>query len=168
MANSKKGEFPLKDYKKDTVVASGGAGRIVYKYVRQSEKENLPIDVAVKECILNKFSRKEVEILQIVSENPHENIIEYLGSEVNTSENSTKLVFELCDANLLTHMKENRENLDERSLINFSCQITNGINHLHNLHIAHRDIKPENVLVKNTSNGIVLKVVNDQTFFSFF
>jgi serine/threonine-protein kinase/endoribonuclease IRE1 len=49
----------------------------------------------------------------------------------------------------------------ERDLPGVLYQITNGINHLHNLRIVHRDLKPHNILVNMGKDGRPRLLVSD-------
>ena len=94
----------------------------------------------------------------MVAQNGHENIIEFLGSQEDDKLKVMYIALEMCDMDLKTHMDMQRTNLRAHNLINYTCQVTNGICHLHQLNVAHRDIKPQNVLVKETAEGVILKV----------
>ena len=96
----------------------------------------------------------------MVAKNGHENIIRFLGSSEDEALKVMTIVLEMCDMDLKSHMTLHRENLHEHILTNYTCQVTNGIHHLHQLNVAHLDIKPQNVLVKDTAEGVVLKVTD--------
>lgn len=49
----------------------------------------------------------------------------------------------------------------ERDLPNVLYQITNGLQHLHNLRIVHRDLKPQNILVSMGKDGRPRLLVSD-------
>lgn len=49
----------------------------------------------------------------------------------------------------------------ERDLPNVLYQITNGLQHLHNLRIVHRDLKPQNILVAPGKDGKPRMLVSD-------
>jgi serine/threonine-protein kinase/endoribonuclease IRE1 len=49
----------------------------------------------------------------------------------------------------------------ERDLPNVLYQITNGLQHLHNLRIVHRDLKPQNILVAMGKDGRPRLLVSD-------
>ena len=157
MSQQLKGRFPLKSYKKLKPRLGGGAFGSVWKYKKVSDVEDFPEFVAVKECYPDDCER-EVEIFEKVAKNGHENVVNCFG--IVESEFYMLFVLELCDSDLHNHLKENQAHLDQQTLLNYSCQIANGIHHLHGLDIVHRDIKPMNVLLKKSSRGNVLKVTD--------
>lgn len=62
------------------------------------------------------------------------------------------IALELCPASLADvvekpHLHRDLAQGGERDLPNVLYQITNGLQHLHNLRIVHRDLKPQNILV---------------------
>lgn len=42
----------------------------------------------------------------------------------------------------------------------FFHQIIDGVEALHKSEITHRDLKPENLLLKNSPNGLIVKIVD--------
>jgi serine/threonine-protein kinase/endoribonuclease IRE1 len=78
------------------------------------------------------------------------------------------IALELCPASLADvvekpHLPRYRELArgGERDLPNVLYQITNGLQHLHNLRIVHRDLKPQNILVSMGKDGKPRLLVSD-------
>src|SRR5438045_8749835 len=67
----------------------------------------------------------------------------------------------LADVNEKPHRHRGIATSGERDLPNVLYQITNGLNHLHNLRIVHRDLKPQNILVSTSKNGKPRLLVSD-------
>ena len=42
----------------------------------------------------------------------------------------------------------------------FFHQLIEGVDALHKYEITHRDLKPENLLLKNSPNGLIVKIVD--------
>lgn len=42
----------------------------------------------------------------------------------------------------------------------FFHQLIDGVDALHRYEITHRDLKPENLLLKNSPNGLIVKIVD--------
>ena len=156
MSQQLRGRFPLKSYERIKPKLGGGSFGSVWKYKRIFG-EDFPEFVAVKVCSTD-FCESEIEVLEKVANNQHENLIHCFGIE--EKDFNSLFVLELCDSDLHDHLKKNRHDLDQQTLLNYSCQITNGIHHLHGLDIVHRDIKPKNILVKKSIQGTVLKVTD--------
>ena len=73
---------------------------------------------------------------------------------------SRLIVTELCDGTLhdLVH-KDSPIKLNSDQLRDVLCQITKGVEYLHNNNIIHRDLKPHNILYR-TSPELVMKVAD--------
>ena len=42
----------------------------------------------------------------------------------------------------------------------FFHQIIDGVDYLHRMEVTHRDLKPENLLLQESANGLVVKIVD--------
>ena len=85
----------------------------------------------------------EISILRELS---HRNVLKL--REVDESENSIYLVFDLYEGgDLYDHMKKKKE-LTSKEIIGMIEGILIGLEHLRELNIVHRDIKPNNILLR--------------------
>jgi serine/threonine-protein kinase/endoribonuclease IRE1 len=76
------------------------------------------------------------------------------------------IALELCPASLADviekpHLHRALAQGGEKDLPNVLYQITNGLQHLHNLRIVHRDLKPQNILVAMGKDGRPRVLVSD-------
>jgi serine/threonine-protein kinase/endoribonuclease IRE1 len=76
------------------------------------------------------------------------------------------IALELCPASLADviekpHLHRELAQGGEKDLPNVLYQITNGLQHLHNLRIVHRDLKPQNILVSMGKDGRPRLLVSD-------
>lgn len=90
---------------------------------------------------------KEVEIMTLLSEDNHPNIVKFI--ETYDDVKFMYIVMECCDqGDILKYFSEPSNQTDEK-LANVIMQIVEALAHLHSKGIAHRDIKPENLLFNN-------------------
>ncbi|CAH8508202.1 unnamed protein product [Schistosoma curassoni] len=150
-------EFSRKNLQLTCRLGSGAFG-IVYRGVA----ENLPncvnpnekIDVAVK-TLKDDFTEEHVsEFLMevnIMKQLRHKHIIEFYG--VCTENGSPLLIMEYAPyGNLKEYLRRHREiwlNCDNLSLklLNFGCQVANGMKYLESKCLIHRDLAARNILV---------------------
>ena len=48
----------------------------------------------------------------------------------------------------------------ERQACYFFHQIIDGVDYLHRKEVTHRDLKPENLLLQESINGLIVKIVD--------
>ncbi|ELP93791.1 hypothetical protein EIN_175780 [Entamoeba invadens IP1] len=109
------------------------------------------IVVAVK--TLKAGSLKEVEEFQhefgVISKLKNENIVNFYGVFQN-EEQKMMMVMEYCDkGSLYDVLSKSEQRITWKTMIDFSTQITLGLEYLHKLHILHRDLKSLNILVQS-------------------
>ncbi|CAG8960130.1 hypothetical protein HYFRA_00010609 [Hymenoscyphus fraxineus] len=115
-------------------------------------------DVAVKRMLIQFFdiASQETKLLR--------EIIRYFAQQ--QAAGFLYIALELCPASLADVVE--KPNLHralaqggEQDLPDVLYQITNGLQHLHNLRIVHRDLKPQNILVSMGKNGRPRLLVSD-------
>ena len=120
--------------------------------------------VAVKRMLIQFFDIASQETKLLRESDDHPNVIRYFTQEQGAG--FLYIALELCPASLADVIDKPYQNRDlaqagERDLPNVLYQITNGLNHLHNLRIVHRDLKPQNILVAMSKNGKPRLLVSD-------
>ncbi|KAM5156966.1 epidermal growth factor receptor [Mantella aurantiaca] len=137
------------EFKKIKVLGSGAFGT-VYQGLWIPEGESIKIPVAIKELReatspkANKEILDEAYVMASV-ENPH--VCRLLGiCLTSTVQLITQLMPFGC---LLDYVREHKDNIGSRHLLNWCVQIAKGMNYLEERRLVHRDLAARNVLVKN-------------------
>ncbi|PIO31668.1 hypothetical protein AB205_0128710 [Aquarana catesbeiana] len=137
------------EFKKIKVLGSGAFGT-VYQGLWIPEGESIKIPVAIKELReatspkANKEILDEAYVMASV-ENPH--VCRLLGiCLTSTVQLVTQLMPYGC---LLDYVREHKDNIGSRHLLNWCVQIAKGMNYLEERRLVHRDLAARNVLVKN-------------------
>ncbi|OLY79524.1 putative serine/threonine-protein kinase [Smittium mucronatum] len=69
------------------------------------------------------------------------------------------LVFELMDFDLNVYAEQNSGKVfSDLFIMDISCQVLNGISHIHEQGFFHRDLKPENILLRISGNDVLAKI----------
>ena len=108
---------------------------------------------------INNFIDSELNILKIIKESPHKNIITCF--DIIETIDYTYIILEYCDIGDLTTVINNKIiDIEERENIayNYFKQILEALKYLDDMNILHRDIKPTNILLKKSNNNIILKL----------
>jgi serine/threonine protein kinase len=109
----------------------------------------------------------EIEVLKSCH---HNNIIEYYNYQF--VDGLYKLKIEYCELGDIYTILKKTDNYTRNNvggiigkfLFNFTCQVGNAIEYLHENNIIHRDIKLHNILAKETKNGDVIFKLTDFGF----
>ncbi|KAL3418004.1 hypothetical protein PVAG01_11014 [Phlyctema vagabunda] len=120
--------------------------------------------VAVKRMLIQFFDIASQETKLLRESDDHPNVIRYFAQQ--QAAGFLYIALELCPASLADviekpHLHRDLAHGGERDLPNVLYQITNGLQHLHNLRIVHRDLKPQNILVSMAKDGRPRLLVSD-------
>lgn len=115
--------------------------------------------VAVKKISMINFNSKtikkikdEMEIMQLIKNNPHSNIVGCY--DIIDDIDTVYIVMEYCvDGDLSKNLDYS---MNEKIVKSYFSQIVNGLIYLSNNNIIHRDIKPKNILLTNDKKTIKL------------
>ncbi|XP_075068624.1 epidermal growth factor receptor isoform X2 [Mixophyes fleayi] len=136
------------EFRKIKVLGSGAFGT-VYQGLWVPEGESIKIPVAIKELReatspkANKEILDEAYVMASV-ENPH--VCRLLGiCLTSTVQLITQLMPYGC---LLDYVREHKDNIGSRHLLNWCVQIAKGMSYLEERRLVHRDLAARNVLVK--------------------
>ncbi|MGD9684059.1 MAG: serine/threonine-protein kinase, partial [Candidatus Obscuribacterales bacterium] len=136
-------------YRPMSLLGEGGAGQVF-----KCEDIVLSSVVAVKilhadsdEADLIRFQKEARAMARL----DHPNIIKVL--DFGLSEGRPFLAMELCEAESLASMLEDRGPLDFDFSYGFLRQIVSAISYAHRQDVLHRDIKPSNVLLSIEPSG---------------
>ena len=142
----------------DKLIGTGSNGTMVFEGNFDGRA------VAVKRMLIQFFDIASQETKLLRESDDHPNVIRYFAQEHGAG--FLYIALELCPASLADvidkpHLHRELAQSGERDLPNVLYQITNGLEHLHNLRIVHRDLKPQNILVAMGKDGRPRLLVSD-------
>uniref|UniRef100_A0A8C5MH07 Receptor protein-tyrosine kinase n=1 Tax=Leptobrachium leishanense TaxID=445787 RepID=A0A8C5MH07_9ANUR len=136
------------EFKKNKILGSGAFGT-VFQGLWIPEGEGVKIPVAIKELReatspkANKEILDEAYVMASV-ENPH--VCRLLGICLTST---VQLITQLMPCGcLLDYVREHKDNIGSRHLLNWCVQIAKGMSYLEDRRLVHRDLAARNVLVK--------------------
>ncbi|XP_060605030.1 serine/threonine-protein kinase TBK1-like [Ruditapes philippinarum] len=109
---------------------------------------------------LGGVAQREIEALKTLN---HENIVAFMGQEVDKDTNRVVAVMEYCEKSLYMALceSENRYGLTEDEFIRFFKHTVEGMKHLREHGFLHRDIKPGNILIAQDQDGSNIYKLSD-------
>jgi len=96
--------------------------------------------------------------IKILKRNRHRNIIQLF--EVLDTPTAIYLIMENADAGEMFNYIVQHKRVDEIEACRFFHQIMDGAEYLHEMEVTHRDLKPENLLLQNSKQGLLVKIVD--------
>ncbi|CAF0791592.1 unnamed protein product [Adineta ricciae] len=140
-------EFDRGEFGQRLVLGDGKYGRVYLARDRKGGEK-----VAVKEIQMRNSNYTEVleNEIKILSTLNHKNIVSYRGSAIGSSRGGPvfQIIMEYVDGgSLLKHLK--LKPFSEESIQNYTRQLLEGVQYLHENRILHRDIKSANVLLNS-------------------
>uniref|UniRef100_A0A8C5QWE2 Receptor protein-tyrosine kinase n=1 Tax=Leptobrachium leishanense TaxID=445787 RepID=A0A8C5QWE2_9ANUR len=140
------------ELKKMKILGSGAFGT-VYKGIWIPDGENIKIPVAIKVLRENTSPKANKEILDeayVMAGVGSPYVCRLLGiCLTSTVQLVTQLMPYGC---LLDHVRENKNHIVSRDLLNWCVQIAKGMKYLEEVRLVHRDLAARNVLVKNPAH----------------
>ncbi|RFU33687.1 hypothetical protein B7463_g2665, partial [Scytalidium lignicola] len=142
----------------DKLIGTGSNGTMVFEGNFDGRS------VAVKRMLIQFFDIASQETKLLRESDDHPNVIRYYAQQ--QAAGFLYIALELCPASLADviekpHLHRDLAQTGERDLPDVLYQITNGLQHLHNLRIVHRDLKPQNILVSMGKDGKPRLLVSD-------
>ncbi|CRK13395.1 hypothetical protein BN1708_010793 [Verticillium longisporum] len=121
-------------------------------------------EVAVKRMLIQFYDIASQETRLLRESDDHPNVIRYYAQEFR--DGFLYIALERCAASLADVVERPGRfpkvaAAGRADLPGVLYQITNGIDHLHNLRIVHRDLKPQNILVNTGKDGRPRLLVSD-------
>lgn len=116
---------------------------------RQKLGPDIYRDVAIKVTQCTERNKREVKNLLALT--PHSNVVAFIHSDTFRSvEDSLYLVMEMCNPltleDYIIKRKSQKLPFNANEAVEFSKQLIEGVNHIHQNNIMHRDLKPNSVL----------------------
>uniref|UniRef100_A0A6I8S7Y3 Receptor protein-tyrosine kinase n=1 Tax=Xenopus tropicalis TaxID=8364 RepID=A0A6I8S7Y3_XENTR len=140
------------ELKKMMILGSGAFGT-VYKGIWIPDGENIKIPVAIKVLRENTSPKANKEILDeayVMAGVGSPYVCRLLGiCLTSTVQLVTQLMPYGC---LLDYVRENKDRIASRDLLNWCVQIAKGMTYLEDVRLVHRDLAARNVLVKSPSH----------------
>ncbi|XP_075033180.1 receptor tyrosine-protein kinase erbB-2 isoform X2 [Mixophyes fleayi] len=140
------------ELKKTKILGSGAFGT-VYKGIWIPDGENVKIQVAIKVLRENTSPKANKEILDeayVMAGVASPYVCRLLGiCLTSTVQLVTQLMPYGC---LLEYVRENKDRIASRDLLNWCVQIAKGMTYLEEVRLVHRDLAARNVLVKNPTH----------------
>ncbi|XP_052213423.1 serine/threonine-protein kinase Nek7-like [Dreissena polymorpha] len=136
-------------YKGFSTICAIGKGTFgqVYKVKKIDTKELYAIkviDISTLDPKDVEHSEAEVRNLKALS---HVNLVRYVADFREDCGRTICIVMELCDCTLRSYMKKQECKPNELEVNNLICQVSRGLQYMHDRDVLHRDIKPTNILV---------------------
>ncbi|XP_023030830.1 epidermal growth factor receptor isoform X1 [Drosophila willistoni] len=139
------------ELRKGGVLGMGAFGR-VFKGVWVPEGENVKIPVAIKELLKSSGAESSDEFLReayIMASVEHGNLLKLLAVCMSSQ---MMLITQLMPLGcLLDYVRNNRDKIGSKALLNWSTQIAKGMSYLEEKRLVHRDLAARNVLVQTPS-----------------
>ncbi|XP_011198656.2 epidermal growth factor receptor isoform X1 [Bactrocera dorsalis] len=139
------------ELRKGGVLGMGAFGR-VFKGVWVPEGENVKIPVAIKELLKASGAESSEEFLReayIMASVEHPNLLKLLAVCMTSQ---MMLITQLMPLGcLLDYVRNNRDKIGSKALLNWSTQIAKGMSYLEEKRLVHRDLAARNVLVQTPS-----------------
>ncbi|XP_053309265.1 receptor tyrosine-protein kinase erbB-2 [Spea bombifrons] len=140
------------ELRKMKILGSGAFGT-VYKGIWIPDGENIKIPVAIKVLRENTSPKANKEILDeayVMAGVGSPYVCRLLGiCLTSTVQLVTQLMPYGC---LLDYVRENKDHIASRDLLNWCVQIAKGMRYLEEVRLVHRDLAARNVLVKNPTH----------------
>lgn len=134
------------------VLGMGAFGR-VHKGVWIPEQQNYKIPVAIKVLIDMSGAESTKEFLEeayIMASVEHPNLLKLLAVCMT---NEMMLITQLMPLGcLLDYVRKNKQKIGSKAFLDWSCQITKGMQYLEENRLVHRDLAARNVLVQTPSH----------------
>ena len=188
---------PSQSYIKQKKIGQGASGSVYVARINEHAPSPVArrllgqygsrVQVAIKQMDLRNQPRKELIVNEIIvmKDSQHVNIVNYLDSFLQESNNELWVVMEFMEGGALTDIIDNNNNISESQIARICKEVSRlirahiptnelhqtcqGLAHLHSKNIIHRDIKSDNVLldakgsVKITDFGFCAKLTDQKS-----
>jgi protein-serine/threonine kinase len=175
---------PNESYSKQRKIGQGASGSVYVARVKEGATSAVAHElyrtygprcqVAIKQMDLRSQPRKELIVNEIIvmKDSHHANIVNFLDSFLQESNNELWVVMEFMEGGALTDVIDNNPTISEDQIARICTEVTKspsclpilftyiltppktckGLYHLHEQNIIHRDIKSDNVLLDLIGN----------------
>lgn len=146
------------NYKTDITPFVLGRGTYATVYLGyDNTNEKVAIKVIEKTNMIkdNKLVRNEINIMNFIKSNPHNNVIKCI--DIIENDSCVYIILEYCNSGTLHDLLEKVKESDNKYIPEpyvkyFFIQIISGFTFLRSHNIIHRDIKTKNILISDNKN----------------
>lgn len=162
---------PNESYSKQKKIGQGASGSVYVARVKETATSAIAREiyrthgpkgqVAIKQMDLRSQPRKELIVNEIIvmKDSKHPNIVNFLDSFLQESNNELWVVMEFMEGGPLTDVIDNNPVITEEQISAICYETCKGLAHLHSQQIIHRDIKSDNVLLDRIGNVKISKSI---------
>ena len=104
----------------------------------------------------NELVRSEIDIMKLCH---HPNIVRLLDHFENTEYIFIVMEY-IAGGTLHEYLKKKNYNFSENQAANLMFQIASGLKYLHQYGIVHRDLKPDNIMMTESNEKAILKIMD--------
>lgn len=148
----------ISNYKMISCLGKGHSGSVWEVYKKNNIYNQ---NIAVKLCKINHHYQRqaamnEIDVLKIISEPSHNNVIKYYNSEIENRHAISTIFIEMEHINGTTleeYGQKHRKASDfYKKMIQIINKLAKGIQYIHSKSIIHNDIKPANIMLDKDLN----------------
>lgn len=118
-------------------------------------------DIPGDHCWIGELLLSEAQIMERVSKDPHENIVEYYGCHL-VDGRIKGIALKRYQYSLDDYFQSDSAALKDPEA--FMQQLESAVSHLHSLGLAHNDVKPSNIMLKADTMPVLIDFGSCQPF----
>ncbi|CAF2127693.1 unnamed protein product [Rotaria magnacalcarata] len=140
--------FDRDPHEQRTALGQGTYGKVYVAHDRYTWKKFAVKEIPMRNPVYTDVLENEIKILSTLS---HKNIVTYYGSAIDRSKKQPafQIIMEYVDGGSLSQHLSKFGQFQEPVIKNYTRQLLEGLQYLHENHILHRDIKSANILVNS-------------------
>ncbi|CAF0773124.1 unnamed protein product [Adineta ricciae] len=140
--------FDRDPHEQRTALGQGTYGKVYVAHDRNTWKKFAVKEIPMRNPVYTDVLENEIKILSTLS---HKNIVTYYGSVIDRSKKQSvfQIIMEYVDGGSLSQHLSKFGQFQEPVIRNYTRQLLEGLQYLHENHILHRDIKSANILVNS-------------------
>ncbi|UJR22105.1 hypothetical protein I4U23_025170 [Adineta vaga] len=140
--------FDRDPHEQRTALGQGTYGKVYVAHDRFTWKKFAVKEIPMRNPVYTDVLENEIKILSTLS---HKNIVTYYGSAIDRSKKQPvfQIIMEYVDGGSLSQHLSKFGQFHETVIRNYTRQLLEGLQYLHENHILHRDIKSANILVNS-------------------
>jgi serine/threonine-protein kinase len=145
-------------YRLDAIIGAGGMGT-VYRATRLMIGDAVAIKIMHSEFVKDDEAERFRREAQAAARLKHHNAVQIYDFGVSAG-GLVYLVMELVDGETLRAVIKAQGSLAPGAAIEIAQQVCAALDEAHEAHIVHRDVKPDNIIVRQTTRGLRVKLLD--------